>query len=202
MNYLFSKQNKRGFTLIESMVAITIFTVSILSMMSLLAKGLSDTNFVKRKMVATYLAQEGIEYIRNMVNTSTLYYNVDKSVGWNNTWNNASLMTVAKCATANGCYFDPQGVSYTDPNYPILSTTFTACSDSAGKCGDHPIYFHPSTGKYDYISAGGQLSGFSRKIFLQYAGADELRFASAVYWTQGSGAYNIVLWENLTKWIE
>jgi hypothetical protein len=38
-------------------------------MMSVLSSGLSDTNNAKKKMVATFLAQEGIEYMRNIRDT-------------------------------------------------------------------------------------------------------------------------------------
>jgi len=62
-----------GFTLIETLVAISIFTMSILGLMTVLASGISNTNYAKQKMTATYLAQEGIEYTRNKRDTSVLY---------------------------------------------------------------------------------------------------------------------------------
>lgn len=69
----FFKKNNRAFTLVETLVALSIFTVSILGLMSVLASGISNTNYAKQKMVATYLAQEGIEYVRNMRDTYVLY---------------------------------------------------------------------------------------------------------------------------------
>lgn len=62
-----------GFTLIETLVAISIFSISILAMMAVLADGISDTNYAKTKITASYLAQEGIEYIRNMRDNYVLY---------------------------------------------------------------------------------------------------------------------------------
>jgi len=70
-----------GFTLVETLVAISIFTVSILSLMSVLASGISDTNYAKQKMVASYLAQEGIEYVRNMRDTDIISA-VNGQAGW------------------------------------------------------------------------------------------------------------------------
>jgi Tfp pilus assembly protein PilV len=68
-------------------VAISIFTVSLIGLMSVLASGITDTSYAKQKIQATYLAQEGIEYVRNMRDTSVLY-STDSQTGWNN-FNNA-----------------------------------------------------------------------------------------------------------------
>ena len=67
MKLFFKKVNKsRGFTLVETLAAIAIFTASILAVMAVLANSISDTNYAKKKITAAYLAQEGIEYVRNM----------------------------------------------------------------------------------------------------------------------------------------
>jgi len=63
--------------------AISIFTMSILGLLSILASGISDTNYAKEKMVASYLAQEGIEYVRNMRDTAVLYDTLGAQHGWN-----------------------------------------------------------------------------------------------------------------------
>lgn len=67
----------------ETLVAISIFTMSILGLLSILASGISDTNYAKEKMVASYLAQEGIEYVRNMRDTAVLYDTLGAQHGWN-----------------------------------------------------------------------------------------------------------------------
>ncbi|KKR70692.1 MAG: putative membrane protein [Candidatus Nomurabacteria bacterium GW2011_GWB1_40_7] len=88
MKLFFKKVNKlsKGFTLIETLVAISIFTMSILAMFSVLAQSISDTGYAKKKMTATYLAQEGIEYARNLRDNAVLSgagwdsFNVDDTI--------------------------------------------------------------------------------------------------------------------------
>ena len=70
----------RGFTLVETLVAISIFSMSIIALMSILGGGISNTNYAKMKISASYLAQEGIEYVKNMRDTSALYGGAS---GWN-----------------------------------------------------------------------------------------------------------------------
>ena len=65
-----------GFTLVETLVAISIFTMSILGLMSVLASGISNINYATNKMAASYLAQEGIEYVRNIRDTDSLYTSI------------------------------------------------------------------------------------------------------------------------------
>jgi prepilin-type N-terminal cleavage/methylation domain-containing protein len=65
-------QKEKGFTLIETLVAITIFTVSITALISISAKGVFDANFAKNKLTASYLAQEGIELARNYADSRSL----------------------------------------------------------------------------------------------------------------------------------
>jgi prepilin-type N-terminal cleavage/methylation domain-containing protein len=69
----FLKQKNKGFTLVETLISISIFSVSIVSLMSILGSGLSNTGYAKQKMTAGYLAQEGIEILRNKRDNYVLY---------------------------------------------------------------------------------------------------------------------------------
>jgi Tfp pilus assembly protein PilV len=78
------KQKNNGFTLVETLVAVSIFTMSILGLLIVLSGGISDTSYAKKKIIASYLAQEGIEYARNMRDTAVLYNATSPQGGWNN----------------------------------------------------------------------------------------------------------------------
>ena len=185
-----------GFTLVETLVAISIFTMSILGLITVLASGIADTNYAKRKIIATYLAQEGIEYVRNMRDTYVLY-SANPTTGWT-AFNNKLLSVSANCQGANGCYFDDRNVSFSDTTLPMTDLLFTACTSST--CANAPLLYNSTTGKYGYVS--GSSSGFTRKIFFIYSSANEARFSSTVYWTQGSGSRSVVLSGSVYNWVE
>lgn len=58
------KLNK-GFTLIETMTALLIFSASIVTLIVATRQGFVDTGYAKNKFIASYLAQEGVERVRN-----------------------------------------------------------------------------------------------------------------------------------------
>ncbi|MEK7569585.1 MAG: prepilin-type N-terminal cleavage/methylation domain-containing protein [Patescibacteria group bacterium] len=180
-----------GFTLVETLVALSLFSVALLGVIVSLGQGISDTGYVKRKMTAEYLAAEGIEYIRNFRDTYTLY-SATGQAGWTS-FN--SRLTGANCNTT-GCYFNSSGVSYTDNTTPIYDLTLTSCASCP------TLYYHSTTGKYDYDPVGGVNSGFSRKINTSAVNVNETRISSTVTWTEKSRTYSITFSENLYNWVE
>ncbi len=71
-----------GFTLIETLIAIAIFSVSVVALMSVLGSGISDIDRAQAKISATYLAQEGIEYARNL-RDNYIFYSSFTGKTWN-----------------------------------------------------------------------------------------------------------------------
>ncbi|MFA6437636.1 MAG: hypothetical protein WC242_04955 [Candidatus Paceibacterota bacterium] len=57
---------KKGFTLLETLFAILILTTGFFSTFSLLRKSISTTTTNVNQLIATNLAQEGIEIVRNI----------------------------------------------------------------------------------------------------------------------------------------
>lgn len=198
IKYYFKKQNKfkSGFTLVETLVAISIFSVSIVALISILANGISNTNYAKKKLIAAYLAQEGVEYVRNIRDTHVLYDPTSAQTGW--TSFNTKL-TNASCNNAtNGCYLgDLLSTAYTNSTQPMISIPLNPCTSST--CANGAMLYDPSTGKYGY---SGVASGYSRKITTSAISLNETKVTSTVYWTQGSGTKSIVFSENLFNWVE
>lgn len=70
--------NRRGQLLIEAMIAISIITVGILGVLALLSRSLTLNRVVADQYTATYLAAEGIEVVKNVIDT-----NIVNSRPWN-----------------------------------------------------------------------------------------------------------------------
>ncbi len=182
-----------GFTLVETLVAISIFTMSILASMVILAGGISNTTSAKQKIIGAYLGQEGIEYIHNLRDTYMLFDPLGGQSGWTAFKNK---LASGGCNQSNGCYFDDQNLDYSNQSQPITGITIVGCGSSCT-----PLLYNSSTGRYNYV-VGGTASGFTRKIETATIGNDELKVTSTVSWRQGSNTASVTFSENLFDWSE
>ena len=62
----FKTLQKQGFTLIETLIAITVLLIAIVAPMSLASEGILAARLAQDQIVAFYLAQEGVEAVRNL----------------------------------------------------------------------------------------------------------------------------------------
>ena len=65
-------KSKRGFTLLEVITAIFILTVGTGASFALIQQTLLASSLIEFKLIASYLAQEGIEIVRNIRDTNWL----------------------------------------------------------------------------------------------------------------------------------
>ncbi len=185
----FLKKISGGFTLVETLVALFIFSVSILSVMLALSRGISSTIYAKDKMVAGYLSQEGIEYFRNMRDTFQLYA-PNKNDGWPLF---IKKLEIAGCMD-KGCYFDNNEANFFGQS-PTTDISFYPCED---KC--RSFLYEPKTGKYYYND--GAESAFSRKMSVELLDDNNIKIISEVTYNAGTNTSTVSLSENLSNWIE
>ena len=184
-----------GYTLVETLVAVSIFSVSILGLLVTLSQGVADTSYAKRKIAAAYLAQEGIEYMRNLRDTYMIY-DSDPTTGWTSFFN--KLVLEEHCDQSDGCYIaaDSGTLDYTIPSLQAMKEIGPiSCS---GLCDT--LTYDPNTGAYGY--SGSEDSGFRRTINAYRVTDNEIKIISTVSWTQPSGPYSVSFSEDLFSWIE
>jgi prepilin-type N-terminal cleavage/methylation domain-containing protein len=177
----FSQKNS-GFTLVETLVAIAIFSISILGILSVLASGITNTTYAKDKMIGGYLAQEGIEYMRNLRDNEALF---PANGGWS-----AFISTMTTSPTICTSAASPCGFNST--SMPI--SFFTCANDSLG------CKLYLNNGVYN-DTAGGTYSGFTRKVWVNIINSNnEAIIYSEVDWKQGVTNTSVILSENLFNW--
>ena len=183
----FLKNKKNGFTLVETLVAIMIFTMSVLAMLSIMSSGITNTTNDKNKIIAGYLAQEGIEYVRNIRDNFALY-------PANGSWNDF-VNTMTPCSDSN---LNGNACGFNSATTPTNLISFVKCSVDPLHC---KLYLN--NGLYNNTS-GGVDSGFVRKIWFipNATNTDEVTIYSDVSWSQGPMNYHVTFSEDLFNWIQ
>lgn len=180
-----------GFTLVETMVAVVILTLAIVSLLGLTSKSLFSARYAGNEMIANYLLQESVDYIRNQ-RDSIAFLGDD----WQGFLNKFGYATGGACFTSDGCYFDINKSSL-NINYcnttPTLGTTL--------RC---PFlkYDEGATGGSFYNYSVGLNSNFKRKISLSLNPAqDELYVVVTVEWLNGTLVRKRSLSASVLNWI-
>ncbi len=62
MNKIINIKNKKGFTIIETLVAITILMIAVAGPLTIAQKGLTASVYARDQVTASFLAQELMEY--------------------------------------------------------------------------------------------------------------------------------------------
>ncbi len=69
----FENSQKRGLTLVEMLVALVIFSISFVALMTVTARGVASTASIESELVTQYLALESIELVRNMRDSNYIF---------------------------------------------------------------------------------------------------------------------------------
>ncbi|OGC86298.1 hypothetical protein A3D70_00345 [Candidatus Adlerbacteria bacterium RIFCSPHIGHO2_02_FULL_54_18] len=164
----------RGFTLIETLIAVLLLSVAVTGPLTIASKGLTATLTAKDQFVAYYLAQDAMEQVRYLRDSACLAAGVQPSGCPSGTW----LSNLSACKSVDGstaCYLDSLAV---DP------AVATACS---GSC---PLMkYDPSTKIFRYTSGTATPQQFIRSVYVKNdpATPDEAAVTVTVSWVDVAG---------------
>jgi prepilin-type N-terminal cleavage/methylation domain-containing protein len=172
----------RGFTLIEMLVAVFIFTLSLTSLMLVSSRGLKVAKEAQNQITADYLALEAVEVVRNVRDSALL--RLDDSTDWSGVFDQEGCLTYgAECAfILNGGSIE------------IVPCDSDECD----------VYLNKDEGVYRNFNGDGPDSGFDQTRFVREinflipaSNTREIVVEVLVTWNGGSVAYS----ENLFLWL-
>jgi len=179
-----TQQRNKGFTLIETMIAVFVLTAALSGFFALIANSLFSARYARNEITANYLLQEAVDSIRNDRDT-TAFQNNDPSTntGWDtflNKYRQGGCFTTFD--SKNGCYFEPA-----DPlSMPALCNVLPTFGSA--NCPTFN-YDENATNKdfYTYKNSGVR-SNFKRQIIMQVNPnrADELDVKVTLEWLNGN----------------
>lgn len=192
-NYIRQAQYKKGFTLLETLVAIAVMTMAIGAAFSMAQKSLSSSFNAKNQTIAYFLASEGLELVRTVRDNVAIYNNLPTTVtpiGW--------IAPLAQClgvcdieASSDGLYI--AGGAIHD------ATAVHACS---GQCRLKLGSVSPGLQYYTLNGVGNPPNSiFSRVIHIQEdtitgSNKKEAKITSVVSWLGQS----VSVTATLTNW--
>ncbi len=182
-----------GFTLVETLIALSIFTTSLLGLMVISSQGISGTNFARNQLTASYLAEEGIEYVRVIRDSE---YVANPAIAFEEIF--SVTHPLGNCANKNCAIAVGTGAC---PAQTCMGQI------KVKKCLNNTceVLYRNSQGFYNYTDLGN--TGFTRTIRIDLAdpgdnllSADEARITSTVTWQEGLATKTVSLTENLFGW--
>jgi len=166
---------KKGYSLIEVLVAISILLIALVGPMTIAAKGIQSSIFVREQTIATSLAQEGIEAFiaaRNDAALQAFGAGNLSSASWAWATNGTRSAGVSRCFSTNGC-----NIEYATTN-PLDNSK--ACSNATG--GGCELRFDSSAARARY-SFSGDATPYRRAIRVTSTSpATGIEIESTVYW--------------------
>lgn len=160
------------------MVAISILTVGLLGILTLLTKSFQLTRVVDDQTTATYLASEGIEVAKNLIDHD-VYSGIANpgDIGIGAGW--------GSCFPYASAHYQ---IDYQTFNCSLINVSIT--TDTA------PIYFNPTSGLYGDNSALGSPTIFSRDVLVTNVNSSEIDVQSTVSWKNDFGVPDSITLED------
>ncbi len=196
------RKSVRGFTLIEALVAVTIVTFAVTGPLFTANRAIVAAQNTRLQLTASYLAQEGVEYVRAMRDDTYLAAyqrggpNVSRDA-WSEFINGLSAGSITQCRT-DTCMLDPtlpMGVGAIGSNNSLQTCSGSCARLYIANNGTSNIYT-PRT------DLGGTITPFTRTIRVDdiLTDTNDKRIVSTVSWNFHGTPYSMTITDHLTPW--
>lgn len=170
----------KGFTLIETLVAITVLLLAIMGPFQLVHQALVSSYIARDQLIASALAEEGVEFVR-IARDSNYIYNL-RNPSTPRFWL-YGLDGAAGCISANGCTID------------AFTRVATACSSTC------PVLYRNTTDNRYTQTVTTAPTQFTRKVAITQVTATEVIVTVTVSWTRTGTPYTVTVSNHLHNWL-
>lgn len=185
MKLMAKQKNKRGFTLMETLVAISIILVGISAAFTVAQIGVSSSSAAKSRITAFFLAQEAFEALKNRRDLNLLKNNANP--------NSAYWLEGLTRVPGGGPGPCPDALTACD--YDIVNNVFNLCTN-LNNCILQNITSLDSIQYYGYLP-GNPNSKYKREIFIdEIAPGIEAKVTVRVSWN--SNIFEVT--DNILSW--
>ena len=175
---MMNTRTMRGFTLVETLVAITIIATALVGPFYAVQQALNASRNARDQLIATSLAQEGVEYVRSIRDSNYLYNNVNVTP---RSW------LYRLDGTGGSDCLDTAGGCVVDPAKDRVSTSITS------------LYLN-SDDVYNQQGEGTP-TVFRRTVRLTTVTVTEVLVTVTVDWTTKGQARSSTVSETLNNWL-
>ncbi len=169
----------RGFSLVETLVAITILLIVITGPLTISTTTARSTSFASEQVSAFFLAQEGLELAQKARDDLLLQADFsnpgDVTTKWNIFTNTSG--TYRYCFQSPGCGLEFDETTLVDLRSPV------SCS------GTNCLMYYDETAartKFTHQSTGNVATIYTRKIYFSNISSDEVQVRVLVTWRTGT----------------
>ena len=191
-------KNKSGMTLLETVIALGILVVGIISVITLSQASIVLSKASENNIVVTNLAREGIEIVRQTRdfsksnNVETVFAN--QNIRFFDTDEDPLTEVITE-----GCYIIDAGDNF---GLKIMAQGVNCSGNNfnVGDCDNCQLYINSNTGLYSHEIATGNLSQFKRVVKIINSSSIEKKILSKVFWTERGRSRQLMLEAYLYDW--